>query len=284
VADKNKTSKSEEQPAGVNPQAVYVGGESLADRLVPHIKKIFVGVAILAVLITTIFTIRWYQRRQAAKATSGLVAALDELDAEIETPGAAAGTGADKAAAAEPGYPTHQARAEAVLGKLRNVKGAPRNGAALLEADLLFESGQLDAAEAAYKKLADQSSLEGVVAREGLGYVAEARGNLDAALAAFRAAQPDEAGPRREYTLYHEGRILAVQGKKDEARAALEKALDKAKESHSDLETLIEVRLTQLDAPPPPPPAPKAPAGTPAAPPAGTPAAPAAPTTKPETP
>jgi tetratricopeptide (TPR) repeat protein len=247
VADKKKN--EDELPVGVNPQAVYVGGESLADRLLPHIKKIFAAIGILGVLITAFFTWRWYSNRQAAKATSALVSALDELDAEIGE----AATGTEPDAEPSTSYPTRQARAEAVLGKLRKVKGDPRSGAALLEADLLFQSGQLDAAEAAYRKVAGKKTIEGVVAREGLGYVAEARGELDKALEAFRAAQPDEAGPRREVAMYHEGRILALQGKKEEARAALDKALAKAKELGSDLESIIEVRLTQLDAPPPAP-------------------------------
>jgi len=88
-----------------------------------------------------------------------------------------------------------------------------------------------------------------VVAREGVGYTLEAKGELDAALEAFRAMQPDEGGPRREYALYHEGRILSAQGKKDEAKAAFEKALEKAKEVTSTLQPMIEVRLAQVDAP-----------------------------------
>lgn len=253
--------KKPEEPAapGVNPTPVYIGGESLADKIVPHIKKILVVIGVVAVVMTIFFTYRWWQHRKAEAATASLVVALDHAGWEIEAPSTDPTTDPAPDPEAEPPrtYPTHQARAEAALGKLRSVDGDPRSGAALLEADLLFEAGQLDQAEAAFRRLAGRAGVEGVAAREGVGFVAEARGDLDTALEAFRAAQPDEAGPRREYALYHEGRILALQGKKDEARAAFEKALDKAKEVASDLEATIEVRLTQLDLPPPPAPAPK---------------------------
>ena len=259
--------KKPEEPVapGVNPTPVYIGGESLADKIVPHVKKILVVIGVVAVVMTIFFTFRWWQHRKAEKATASLVVALDHASWAIEAPATEPVPEPDPEAEPPRTYPTHQARAEAALGKLRSVGGAPRSGAAMLEADLLFEAGQLDQAEATYRKLAGRAGIEGVAAREGVGFVAEAKGDLDAALEAFRAAQPDEAGPRREYALYHEGRILAQQGKKDEARAAFEKALEKAREVASDLEATIEVRLTQLDLPPPPAPAPK-PADEPATP------------------
>lgn len=245
--------KTEEPEApGVNPTPVYIGGESLADRIVPHIKKILVVIGVVAVVMTIFFTFQWWQHRKAEKATAALVVALDHATWEIDTPDpepTPTPNPEPEPEAPANTYPTHQARAEAALGKLRQVEGDPRSGAALLEADLLFETGQLDQAEATYRRLAGRAGIEGVAAREGVGFVAEARGDLETALEAFRAAQPDEAGPRREYALYHEGRILAQLGKKEEARAAFEKALEKAKEVVSDLEPTIEVRLTQLDLP-----------------------------------
>jgi predicted negative regulator of RcsB-dependent stress response len=254
--------KKTEEPAapGVNPTPVYIGGESLADKIVPHVKKILVMLGVVSLVATVFFTYRWWAHRKAEKATAALVTALDHASWEIEPPPTEPDpTPPDPEAEPPRTYPTHQARAESALGKLRQVSGDQRSGAALLEADLLYEAGQLDQAEAIYRKLSGRGGVEGVVAREGVGFVAEAKGDLDTALEAFRAAQPDEAGPRREYALYHEGRILAQQGKKDEARAAFEKALEKAKEVASDLEATIEVRLTQLDLPPVAPKAPEAP-------------------------
>ena len=37
---------------GIDPKAVYVGGESLADRLLPHAKKIFLTLGAIAVILT----------------------------------------------------------------------------------------------------------------------------------------------------------------------------------------------------------------------------------------
>ena len=249
--------KQEPDAPGVNPTPVYIGGESLADRIVPHVKKILTVVGVVAVVMSVFFLWRWWQHRKAEKATAALVIALDEAQAKVAAPDPA--TPPDPDAPPETSYPTEQARAEAALAKLRQVEGDPRSGAALLEADLLFTAGQLDAAEALFRKLSGRAGVEGVAAREGVGFVSEARAQglegeaknaeLGKALEAFRAAQPDEAGPRREYALYHEGRILAQLGKKDEARAALDKALEKAREVGSDLEAIIEMRLTQLDLP-----------------------------------
>jgi tetratricopeptide (TPR) repeat protein len=250
--------KKKEEPAapGVNPTPVYIGGESLADKIVPHVKKILVVFGVVAAVMTVFFTWRWWSHRKAEKATASLMVALDHATWDVEPPPAEP----DPEAPENPEtYPTAQARAEAALGKLRQVDGDARSGAALLEADLLFEAGQLDPAEALYRRLSGRGGVEGVVAREGVGFVAEARAQkaegaartaeLEKALEAFSAVQPDEAGPRRDHALYHEGRILAQLGKKDEARAAFEKALEKAKELGSDLEAIIEMRLTQLDLP-----------------------------------
>ena len=52
---------------------------------------------------------------------------------------------------------------------------------------------------------------------------------LEDALATFRSMQPDATGPRYAFALYHQGRILGILGKIDEAKAALEKAKEAGK-------------------------------------------------------
>lgn len=258
MADKKKSTEPRPEdvaPTGVDPKAVYIGGESLADRIVPHLKKIFIAIGVVALILSVFFTWRWWQDRKAQKATSALMLALDQGRLEIREVDPDDPNPEIPAEGAPPTFASKAERAQAVLAKLRQTEGEPRQSAALLEAAMLFETGQLDAAEVIYRRLASGKGVEGVLAREGLGYVAEARAAtaegdartqaLQAALAAFRQSQPDDAGPRRDYALYHEGRMLAQLGQKDEARAALEKALEKAS---PDLEATIEVRLTQLDA------------------------------------
>jgi hypothetical protein len=248
---KKKSGKAaSDEPAGVNPQAVYVGGESIADRILPHLKKILIGVIALAVVISAFFAYRYYQKSKAEKATDAVLTAMEEGKRDIEaTPAPEPEPGDDENV--EVTYASRAERAEAVLAAMAKAKGDPRTGVALYEAAQLLEAGRLDEAAAAYGKLATRAGLEGVLAREGQGFVAEARPDLDAALEAFRAMQTDDAGPRRSFALYHEGRILAMQKKTDEARTVLETALDKAKETgDSGLAELIEARLIQLDTPP----------------------------------
>jgi tetratricopeptide (TPR) repeat protein len=257
----SKPKATAEEPAAplVNPAPVYVGGESLADRLMPHVKKILIGVGVLAVVVSVFFTIRYYARKKAETATDAVVLAVTEQRRRVEAPPETAPV-EPPVEAAEQTYASRQERAEAALSALSKAKGAPREGVALLEADDQLEAGHLDEAENTYRKLSGKAGLEGALAREGLGFVAEARaqgsegdkaGALQQALEAFRAVQTDDAGPRREYALYHEARVLAQLDKKDEARTAFEAALDKAKEVGDPvLEQLIDARLTQLDMPP----------------------------------
>ncbi len=263
MSSKNK-SESDDAGAsavpGFDPKPVNVGGESLVERIVPHVKKIVLVIVGVSVVVSIFFTYRWWTHRKSVKATTALAQAIGAAQLRIEPP---AEDGA--APAPEPGpddppkpvtYPSAAARAEEVLGKLAKTEGSPRDGAALLEAAMLFDAGRLDDAERRYRSLAGRRGIEGAAARESLGFIAEARADaatdpaertrqLEAALTAFRAMQPDDAGLRRAWALYHEGRLLAALGKRDEARVALQAALDKA---DPDLHDTVEMRLTQLDA------------------------------------
>jgi tetratricopeptide (TPR) repeat protein len=239
--------KDDDAPTpGFDPKPVHIGGESLADRIVPHIQKIMAVVGVATLLVSIVLIFRCRAQVKAEDSTSAVISALRESGREVAAPGS---TPAAPDGDAPPPFASRQERADAALARLRRASGDPRSSAALLEADLLFEADRLDDAAARYQKLSTRSGIEGVVARESLGYVREAQGQLEAALEAFRAMQPDDAGPRREHALYHQGRILAQLGNKDEARAAFEAALDKAKELGSSLESAIESRLVLLDAP-----------------------------------
>ncbi len=37
------------------PKPVHIGGESIADRILPHLKKIVIGVIVLAVILSIFF-------------------------------------------------------------------------------------------------------------------------------------------------------------------------------------------------------------------------------------
>lgn len=237
--------------AAKGPVPVHIGGDTILDRLLPHVKKIAVGALVVAVILLAVFGYRWYKDRNRASATTQLARALDLLQREVKKPDP--DEKPDPSVKAPPSYPSYKDRAVATVAEL------DRGAMVVTEpfrAGLLLDAGRLDDAEAAYRRGSTRKDLEGVLAREGLGFVAEARAHaakdagerqkhLEAALAAFRAAQPDDAGPHRDHALYHEGRILALLDKKPEAVAALEKALEVVPET--ELESAINDRLAQLE-------------------------------------
>lgn len=263
---KKKTSQASDPPVEggkrkAPPTPVYVGGDSIADRLMPHIKQIAAGIGVLALVISAFFTWRWWQRHKAEQATEQVLAAFDDQSRKVVEPGSDATSTATDGGVAEQTFASRTERAEQTLADLGKASGPTREGMALFEADQLLEAGRNDDAATAYRKLSDKPGLDGVLAREGLGFALEAKADgltadaktaaLTDALAAYQAMQTDEAGPRRDYALYHVGRMQAALGKKDDARTSFESALDKAKEgSDRDLEDLINARLVQLDAPP----------------------------------
>jgi tetratricopeptide (TPR) repeat protein len=253
TADKPK--KDPASPAK-GPVPVHIGGDSIADRLLPHLKKILVGALVIAVILSAFFGYRWWKNRGKGKATDVLAKAADLDRREVKVPDPNDKPDPDQPPP-EPTYATAKDRAIAVLAELDKGAGGVANDA--YRGSLLLEAGRYDEAEAAYKRAASRTDLVGIVAREGLGFVAEARAHaatdaaerqryLEAALTAFRAAQPDEKGPRRDHALYNEGRILAWMQKKTEAIAALEKALEA--DPDSDVAPEIRNRIASLEANP----------------------------------
>lgn len=238
------------------PVPVHIGGDSIVDRLLPHVKKIAIALGVVAVILTAVFGWRWWKDRARGQETAKFAAAMKVAARDIKKPDPTEKP--DPTHPAETTYGTVKERAAAVLTELE------RGGGAGLATDayrgsLLLDAGRLDDAEATFKRASARADLEGVLAREGLGFVAEARAAaskdaaesqrfLEAALAAFRAVQPDDKGPHRDYALYHEARILAQLNKKADAVAALEKALEVAPESP--LESTIHDRLAQLEGTP----------------------------------
>jgi tetratricopeptide (TPR) repeat protein len=238
---------------------VAIGGEAFVDRLMPHMKQIIAGAVALTVVLVAYFGWQTLKERERAEATVGLADAFDLLHRRVDPPAPAAAPGETppaRPASAVPTFPTSTARAEAVVAALSKADDLDR-GTRLLEANLLLQTGKLDQAESLYKALASGGSLEAILAREGLGYVAEARAAaakepadrqrlLEAALAAFRAIQPDDKGPRRDYALYHEARMLTLLDQRAEAKAALDKALVLVPDSAIEID--IQQRLAQLEA------------------------------------
>lgn len=248
--------KNDEEPTpGFNPQAVHIGGDSIVDRLAPHIKKIGVALLALIVVLTVVFTYRWYQRSKEEKSTARLVKAIELAERQVLPPELDP-TALPGASADAKSYKTYGERAQATLDALGKV-GDARGAASLYEAGLLVTTGKLDQALAIYRRLGTGTSEDAVLAREGVGIVLETQAVAatdnaqkqklyEEALAAFRAEQPDDKGLRRDYALYHEARVLEGMGKGNEAVAPLKRALELVPET--DLKPQIENRLAALGA------------------------------------
>jgi tetratricopeptide (TPR) repeat protein len=254
VADKDeknptKPAASDSAQPGFNPKPVQLGGESILDRLLPHMKKIVIGILVIAGVLSVIFTVRYFKERGRRAETAKLARVLDVSQREVRAPGLPVDP-----AAKEPMFASNKERAEAVLAALAK-EGASPSGT--YRGSLLVQAGRLDDAIEEYKKHQKGKELDAVLAREGLGIALEMKAEqqkdaaarqqgLEDALAAFQAMQPDEKGPRYAYALYHQARILALLGKTAEARTQFEKARDAGQ--NTKLPELIEERLAGLGA------------------------------------
>ena len=250
MADKDPTkAASPAAKAPLVPKSVQIGGESFLDRLLPHIKKIALGAVVVAVIVSVVFGVRWWKQRGQAAETEKVAQVLTVSERPVRTP-------EDKPDDKTPSFANTKERATAVLDTMakQDTSGVTPS----YRAGLLFDAGKLDEALAEYQRCTTTLGVDGVVCREGVGLVTEAKAaaekdaaaqqkGYEAALAAFKAEQPDEGGPRAAYGHYHQGRMLLLLNKKDEARKELEKARDLGKDT-LDLPELVRKRLAGLGA------------------------------------
>jgi tetratricopeptide (TPR) repeat protein len=231
------------------PKPVHIGGESLLDRLLPHMKQIIIALVVIAAVLVVIFTIRWFKER-------GQVAATRKLDQILEVAREPIRGKDEKPDPQKPSFGNPKERGGAVLSEIAK-QGTDVTGHAFRGGQLM-DAGKIDDAIAEYRQGVGDKTIEGVLCREGLGLALEAKAmteketaarqkGLEESLAAFTAMQPDEAGMRHAYALYHQGRIQQLLGKRAEAKALFEKAKAAVKNDH-DLADLVEKRLAALGA------------------------------------
>jgi tetratricopeptide (TPR) repeat protein len=236
--------KQAAEPVGFAPKAVHVGGESLVDRVLPHMKKIVWTVLGVTVVLSVVFFVRWLGERKELAHTQDLAEVLATGHEQVHTPN-------DRGS----GFPDAKTRATAVLDEIAK-QNTDATGHAY-RGGLLLDAGKLDEAIAEYRAGQGDPGIDGVLNREGLGLALEAKAatqkdatarqkGLEEALAAFKAMQPDESGLRRAYALYHQGRMLQLLGKNAEAKTAYTKANELG--AGTDLPMLIASRLATLGA------------------------------------
>jgi tetratricopeptide (TPR) repeat protein len=231
------------------PKPVHIGGESFVDRILPHLKKIIIGMVAVAVVLSVIFLIRWFRERQQISETEKLERVLEVAQAPIR--------GKDeKPDPNKPSYASAKERAAAVLDAM--AKNDTDAGGHAFRAGLLFDAGKIDEAITEYRRGIADRTIEGVLCREGLGIALETKASaekdpaarqkgLEEALAVFAAMQPEETGLRRSYALYHQARIQLLLGKRADAKALFEKAKE-ANKGDREIADLIEKRLASLGA------------------------------------
>jgi predicted negative regulator of RcsB-dependent stress response len=248
AADKTKSdAKSDAPKPHEPPKPVHIGGESLVDRLLPHIKKILVGAIVLAVVLGIIFGIRAYQQSKEEQATEKFALLMRTASRPVVSKDEAAQLKIET-------FADHKERAVAVLADM-NKYGTSKTTAAF-RGGVHLDNGELDKAIEEFKKGENDKELDGVLAREGLGIALETKASAEKdpakrqqlyteTLEAFNRMQPAEDGPRRAYALYHIGRIQLKLGKTAEAKASFEKAKTLGADT-LDLGELIERRLANL--------------------------------------
>jgi len=137
-----------------------------------------------------------------------------------------------------PHFKTDKERAEAALKELDAFvagSGNPLRMEGRLErGPLLLSLGRGDEAIAAYEQILNGSPDDRLrfLAREGLGYAQEAKGDLPAASATFQKLNDDaavfpEGGFYKDRAAYHQARIAEVRGNADEAKKLYREVLDK---------------------------------------------------------
>ncbi len=253
--DDKKTTDEDAAKPGFDPKPVQLGGESIVDRLMPYRKKIGIMILLGFAVWGAIAIVIYIRNNKREKNTSRMAHVLDVAGRDVRPAGEPEPTPDPNDTKKKPiTYPTNKERAEAVLAELAKT-GA--NASPAYRGSLLIQAGKLDEAIAEYKKAQDGTSLDAVLAREGLGIAIETKAQaekdaaarqkgLEDALAAFKNMQTDEKGPRYAYALYHQGRILGLLGKTAEATDILKKAKEKSGEGP--LASQIDERLASLGA------------------------------------
>ena len=234
---------------------------SFGDIIQPHIKKL-VAVGVVALLALSAWKFMNWRGQEAAKsATTAYMGAMKIVEAPV--------IGED-----DPPLPPspverlsfatekeHREASLAALAKMSAHSGIPLASlAGPRQAKILLDTGKYDEAMAAYQKFAKSSAPEllRMTALEGVAYCQEAKAlanedasasqaGLETALQSFANLQPTVGGPMRDYSLYHQGRLLVAMGRIDEGKAKYKQVL--SEEPDSPLKVTIESRLDNLDAP-----------------------------------
>ena len=185
-------------------------------------EKLVVGAVVALVALLAIYgLVDFLGDRSEAKAQQALGGAIEPVTRRVATsPDAQALPGEEKP------FATQKEKDEAIVASLSKFRSEnPTGGASAMAALFMGQSqyrlGQFDEALKSYAAFLEHAAKDEplrAVALEGQGYAYEAKGELDNALQSFEAL----AGLQGNDLLsgmgeYHKGRVLVLQGKKDDA-------------------------------------------------------------------
>lgn len=231
-------SRAPKDPAPVEELASFTSRAIEAVR--PHAVKIGAVAGGVAVVLCTFGVWSWYDKRRETTATEQFGKALEVLDARIlaaDEPPEPAPPGKP----APPTFPSRRERTEAALKQLGSMSGGAdvAKNASLMRAGLLYDLGRYDEAIAEYRRFLDAGADGDLkyLAREGIGYALEAKAlaqqdqaarnaGLDEALKTFEQLQTDDKGFYRDAALYHQARLRALKGEKEQAVQLYKKVLE----------------------------------------------------------
>jgi hypothetical protein len=219
------------------------------DYLRPHAVKIGAVLGGVALVLIAFSVYTWWHNKKEAEATRLFGEVTKTLEAQIdEEP--KPGQPPPEKPADKLSFSTVKAKHEAALGLLDRIDreyGSTEvaEQARLVKAGILFDLGRFDEAAAIYQQILSKGGTLRFLAAEGQGYAYEAKGDLDAALVAFQKLQPDEKGFYRDFSLYHQARILARKGDKAGALALYKQILDQWPQSA--LKTDVTNRIALLE-------------------------------------
>lgn len=200
------------------------------EYLATHLKLVLVSLFVAAVIIAAAWSWTWYRERTARAATAMLTRAID-MYTQMVFPG-----DKSKLKPREDGIPHFATRDEKLkateeqLGKtLEEHKGTSVGRlAALMRGGVRYDLGKYAEAAADYETFLRDGGAGRFkeTAIEGLMFCFEAQKKWDQALAQVKKLPKDEDGAY--VALYHEGRIFASQGKKEEAAQRFKQVVQKA--------------------------------------------------------
>lgn len=222
MAEKSEKMRKQELRA---PDAFQLYGAEASDWLMKRSQIIGTAVAVLIVGGMIAALVQYFTNRGEEAAAKQLGQTLEMLERPVVE-----GVPLQAPPGEEPPFKSEKEKDEAIVKALTGFRAAHKGTDAALTAALPlgkaeYRLGNHDGALAAfgdYTKAAPRGSALLTSAYEGLGYAHEAKGQLDQALEAFQQMARVQAGEFLQgMGEYHQARILAAQGKKDEAAQLL---------------------------------------------------------------